>query len=107
MLDLDPAQLDEVLEILEPIVPGYPVLAFGSRVAGGARRFSDLDLVIMSDEPLAPATMRALREAFSESNLPIKADVLDWSALSDSFRDVIRQSPTHLVRDGDRAPLSS
>lgn len=106
MLDLDPSQLAEVVAILGRSIPGYRVLAFGSRVAGGARRFSDLDLVIMSDEPLAPETMLALREAFSESDLPIKVDVLDWSALSDSFRDVIQRSPTYPVREGDPAAQS-
>lgn len=34
---------------------------------------------------------RELREAFTESALPFKVDVVDWAETGESFRDVIRR----------------
>lgn len=107
MLDLDSKDLDEVCDILRRLVPGMRVLAFGSRVTGKARKFSDLDLVIMSEQRLMPEIMMALREAFSESDLPIKVDVLDWSALSESFQGVIGRTPTHTIQEAESVTPSS
>ena len=65
---------------------------FGSRAGGSPKKFSDLDLAIMTDAPLGPARMAELRYAFSESNLPIKVDIVDWSELSESFRALISET---------------
>lgn len=78
-----------VNEILRQIVPDRTVWAFGSRVNGKARGYSDLDLVILGDAALPTPTLYALQEAFQESELPIRVDVLDWHSLSPSFRQVI------------------
>ncbi len=89
MIDLSPTQLETVLRILADHVPGCEVRVFGSRVSGTAKKHSDLDLVIVGSRKLDFDTMRLLREAFAESDLPIRVDVLDWHALAPSFRDVI------------------
>ena len=49
-LDLDPRDLAAVRAILRRHVPEFAVRAFGSRVRGTARRTSDLDLAIMTDD---------------------------------------------------------
>ena len=33
--------------------------------------------------------LAALREAFAESELPIRVDLVDWHALSEAFRTII------------------
>ena len=81
-IDITPEERAIVLRILNEIVPDREVRAFGSRVTGKAKPFSDLDLAIMGDEPLSLETRAWLEEAFSESELPWKVDILDW-ALSD------------------------
>ena len=43
-LDVEPRHLDTVRTILRRHVPEYEVRAFGSRVHGRPRKFSDLDL---------------------------------------------------------------
>lgn len=78
-------------QILRQLVPSCEVWAFGSRVKGTAKPFSDLDLVIMSQQPLSLALMASLHEAFSESDLPWKVDVVDCSTTSPEFRAVIEQ----------------
>jgi uncharacterized protein len=89
VIDLDSADLETVRRILRRHVPEYEVRAFGSRVAGKARRLSDLDLAIMTDRPLSWERSAELREAFTESDLPMKVDVLDWSLTGDTFRRIV------------------
>ena len=72
---IHPRWLAMVREILQQHVPHREVRAFGSRVLGGNRPFSDLDIAICGDAPLDGATLVALRDALEESDLPINVDV--------------------------------
>jgi predicted nucleotidyltransferase len=98
MIDLDKTQLTLVKGILNTYVPQRRVAAFGSRVQGTARKFSDLDLVIMGDEPVAPDVLSDLRHAFAESDLSIHVDVLEWQRLSPSFRRAIEGTLVELAQ---------
>lgn len=88
-IDITPEERAIVLRILNEFVPSREVRAFGSRVTGKAKPFSDLDLAIMGDEPLRLETRARLEEAFSESDLPWKVDVLDWAQTDLDFRKII------------------
>jgi predicted nucleotidyltransferase len=89
-LELRPGELEIVREILRRHLPGREVWAFGSRVKGKARTFSDLDLAVLGDQPLALSTRADLAEDFSESDLPYKVDIVDWATTSERFREIIR-----------------
>jgi len=90
MIELDPAQLAEIRQLLAEHVPDCEVRAFGSRVTGAAKPYSDLDLALVGPGGLELRRMGALREAFEASTLPFRVDLLDWSAIAPSFRDVIQ-----------------
>ena len=90
-MDLSPQSVDIVKKILQEWVPGCEVRVFGSRVNGTAKKYSDLDLVIVGKEKIPTRKMNALREAFEDSDLPIRVDVLDWHAISADFRAVIEK----------------
>ena len=89
MIEVDPSHLAEICRILAGHVPNCEVRAFGSRVSGAAKPYSDLDLAIVGPERLELRSMGALREAFEASTLPFRVDLLDWNAISPSFREVI------------------
>ena len=91
MIDVSPAHLETILRIVSEHVPTCEVRAFGSRVTWTAKDYSDLDLAVVGSERLAPDVMRHLKEAFEESDLPYCVDLLDWHAISDSFRRVIEK----------------
>lgn len=91
MLDLIPEQLTEVRCILAQHMPNRTVRAFGSRTTGTAKPFSDLDLVIMGETPLDFRQLAALKDAFVESNLPFRVDVVDWATTSNEFRAIIER----------------
>jgi hypothetical protein len=50
-----------------------------------------LDLALVSRQPLPSETLWALRESFSESDLPFRVDVIDLSAVSREFKSVVEQ----------------
>ncbi|MDY6850375.1 MAG: nucleotidyltransferase domain-containing protein [Thermodesulfobacteriota bacterium] len=92
-LKVRPAEMEMVLKIFRTYVPRLDVWAFGSRVHGeNLKPFSDLDLAIMAENPLDPGRMAELKEAFTESALPFKVDVLDWSTTGERFRQVIKEN---------------
>ena len=88
-LDIREDHLLLVKNILKEQIPRRAVWAFGSRVKGAATKTSDLDLCIMGDDPLSFECLAHLRDAFSESNLPYKVDVIDWATLKPAFRAII------------------
>ena len=59
---------------------------------GASFRFPcDLDLAIVGVSPLDCGTLSQLKEAFEQSDLPMRVDVLDWHTITDSIRKVIEQ----------------
>ena len=92
MLDLEPRHLAEVRRILKLHVGGLEVWAFGSRVRGGAKPHSDLDLAVMTKAPLPMEITVDLENALAESDLPFKVDVLYWDETSDTFRRLIEEA---------------
>lgn len=100
-IDLDPTYAETVSGILSQVVPDCDVLAFGSRVKGTSRKYSDLDLVVKGTEPLGMSRFAKLSMAFEESNLPINVDVLDWHTIPESFRRNIDHKYV-VVQEGER-----
>ena len=86
---LSSKQLTEICTILSAHVPDLKVWAFGSRVTGKAREYSDLDLALITTEPLSLSLKADLAACFTESSLPFKVDLVDWACTSDNFRNII------------------
>ncbi len=100
VLALNQHDLGEVCRILAECVPEYSVCAFGSRVTGKAKPYSDLDLVVLADQPLTLACMASIKDAFDESDLPIRVDVVDWAATGAAFREIIEQNYVVIQQGG-------
>jgi predicted nucleotidyltransferase len=79
-----------VLDILAANLPkGSSAWVFGSRATGRARRYSDLDLAIDAGRRLTLDEFAMLGEAFSDSDLSYKVDLVDWHAIDERFRQAI------------------
>ena len=103
MLDVEPRWQALVDEILRQHAPRpCRVWAFGSRVRGRARRFSDLDLAFDAGRPLTLLDTAVLADAFDESDLPWRVDIVDLVTCSETFRREI-ESHAVLVFDGSSA----
>jgi type I restriction enzyme S subunit len=90
-IDIEPGQWAIVTAVLRAHVPDREVWAFGSRARRAAKPWSDLDLAVLGSAPLGLAQAAALADAFSESDLPWKVDLVDWATTSEAFRRVIEQ----------------
>lgn len=89
-IDLRPDHAKIVHEIIARYLPaGVSVRVFGSRAKWTAKPHSDLDLALKGKEPLPRSVLGDLAEAFSESDLPFRVDVVDWHSVSPSFQAVI------------------
>ena len=91
-VDLNPNYLATVERILAEHVPECEVRAFGSRATWTAKDYSDLDLAVVGEGPLHWRKLSRLKEAFEESSLPMRVDVLDWHSISESFHREIERS---------------
>ena len=74
---------------------------FGSRVTGRARRYSDLDLAIDAGRRLTLDEIAGLAEAFSDSDLPYKVDLVDWHDIDDRWRQAIAAERATLADTSD------
>ena len=91
LLDMRDDHLKIVQGILKKYVPAREVWAFGSRAKWLAKEYSDLDLCILGEAPLSFKTLGLMEEAFDESDLPYKVDVVDWATTSELFRRIIEK----------------
>ena len=90
-IQVQPRHLEIVRAILREIVPDCRVWVFGSRARGTARPYSDLDLAVSCAGPIALEVSAALADAFCESDLPWRVDLVDWAAAGGGFRRIIER----------------
>jgi len=88
-IDINSRDWKEVQHVLNTFASAYEVWAFGSRVTKSAKPYSDLDLVVITKNPMSFSEQAALVDSFEESALPFKVDVVDWAATNDSFKKII------------------
>ena len=98
-LEMTAEDFEIVRAILRCRIPDMRVVAYGSRVRGRARRFSDLDLAVVSERPVDGKTMALLADDFTRSNLPMRVDLAEWRDFSADFRRVIADDCV-AVQDG-------
>lgn len=90
-LHLPTGYLAIVQAILRRYLPQAEVWAYGSRVNGDHYDASDLDLVVRQPDELTrrQPDLDEVAAAFSDSDLPILVQILDWARLPAAFREEI------------------
>lgn len=90
---LDAATVTEIKNILFKFLDPQKdkVFIFGSRAIGNARKFSDVDIGVKSDKQINLLLLSDIKEAFEESNIPYTIDVVDFSNIAGTFREVSMQ----------------
>lgn len=79
------------LNFVDPLSKlGAQVWCFGSRARGDFHKFSDLDLMIENGVHL-DKEVAALREFLTNSNFPLKVELVQWSEFADSYRKSYEQ----------------
>ena len=90
-LIIEPRHLAIVEAILAKHVPDREVWAFGSRVGGRVKRYSDLDLVVIGEPSAGWRVLGEMADDFSDSDLPWRVDIVDWATTSPNFRAIIER----------------
>lgn len=89
MIAVSPLEFESIIVILNAHVPIGEARAFGSRYRCTHKDYSDLDLAIDIGEKMPMQQMYRLKDAFEESELPFRVDLLDYRSVSAEFRAVI------------------
>ncbi|HAT73038.1 MAG TPA: hypothetical protein DCS63_09510 [Elusimicrobia bacterium] len=92
MIDLKPIFLKKVKAILASNVPEFDVMVYGHRAEGAAKKYSYLDLAVMSDKPLPAARMEKLEAVFKAAAFPFRVEVICWAATGPGFRKEIKKT---------------
>lgn len=91
-LALSTKQLHLVRQLLKQNLPDHRAWAFGSRVSGHTRKYSDLDIAVSHPHALPFLKLCQLSIAFEESDLDICVDIVDWLQASPEFRQSVELS---------------
>lgn len=87
MLQIEDRHLKIVTDILSK--HPYQFYAYGSRVKGTAREFSDLDLCYYDD--IDHKIIFEIKEELEESNLPFVVELVKWSNMRPFFQKNIKK----------------
>lgn len=74
------------------VLPNAKIFAFGSRVRGGFKKYSDLDLGIESNDPISFSEKSKLDEIFEECDLVYSIDLVDMNSIKADFKDHIKKT---------------
>ncbi len=96
ILALTEEERQVVRSILARIIPGADYLAFGSRLGRSHHRYSDLDIAVKAPSKIPLAQLSALEEAFAESDLPFRVDIVDLHRVSPEFRRLVEANHMRL-----------
>ena len=79
------------LELLKRILKKYPYnfYAYGSRVTGKNRKYSDLDLCYKEEIPTK--IILDIKEELEESDIPFRVDLVYWDDMPEGFQKLIEK----------------
>ena len=99
-LDISQKDMDLIVKIIRVFADDCDVLAFGSRISGKAKSYSDLDLAFVrkNGEKLGFSRVGEIKFVFSASNIPFIVDVIDYNAASPEFKAIIDKQNISLWR---------
>jgi type I restriction enzyme S subunit len=108
-LHLPARYLAIVQDILRRYLPLAEVWAYGSRVKGDHHDASDLDLVARQPDDLTrpQPDLDEVAAAFSDSDLPILVQIVDWARIPAAFREEIEAGYAVLQAADDASAAST
>lgn len=90
MIDLEEKYIDFIKNTISSMIHNYKLYVFGSRAKNKARKYSDIDLAIDSQE-LTPQIKTKLEFTFENSTLPYEVDIINLNDIDNKFKDLIQK----------------
>ena len=89
MIDLEEKYIQFIKITLSSYLKEYELFIFGSRAKNKARKYSDVDIAIKSNEMTAEIKSKIEFE-FENSTFPYEVDIVDLNTISDNFKNLIK-----------------
>lgn len=90
MIDLEEKYIDFIKNTISSMIHNYKLYVFGSRAKNRAKKYSDIDLAIDSQE-LTPQIKTKLEFTFENSTLPYEVDIINLNDIDNKFKDLIQK----------------
>lgn len=97
-LDMKDKDYQYLLESFKKYIPSARVWAYGSRVKGTAKTYSDLDIVVFTGEN-QKKNIAELKEELEESSLPFRVDLFVWDEVPEEFRANIKREKLVMLEE--------
>ena len=92
MINFSLKEKEFIVKNILRLLPKGKIIAFGSRIQGTAKKYSDLDIAIFQEQKIPLRVLSNLSEFFSESELPYKIDLVDGTRIDEEFRELIKKN---------------
>jgi uncharacterized protein len=89
VINLTDSQKRLVKQICHEYLPESKIMVFGSRARGEGKTYSDLDLAVSGNKELSLESKALLIDAFQNSDLPFRVEIVDLAEVEDSFKKII------------------
>ncbi|HLD74020.1 MAG TPA: nucleotidyltransferase domain-containing protein [Bdellovibrionota bacterium] len=89
-------QLKKIVNIIHTHLPNVHIFAFGSRITGTPRKYSDFDIALDNGHPIDLSKLTKIKNTLSETDLPITVDLVDYSSVSSEFKTIIDKQKLEL-----------
>lgn len=89
MFGLKNHELAIITEILRKYFPSLEIWIFGSRSTSNHKPYSDIDIALIGNNKFEISNLPLALEAFSESDLPIKVDIVVYNEAPPGLKKAI------------------
>ncbi len=90
-------QLEKIVKSIHLHLREARIFAFGSRVSGKPRKYSDLDIALDAHCSIDLSQLTKIKNSLSETNIPIVIDIVDYHSISNDFKAIIDQQKIELT----------
>lgn len=80
-----------LIDVIHSQIPGCQIWLFGSRARKTNKSGADVDLAIDAGRVLAMREIFRIKDAISESNIPVFVDIVDIRNVDDDFLNYIKK----------------
>ena len=82
---------NKLLEIIHKHLPNCQVYLFGSRARATHQEGADIDIALDAGEKIDFRILFKINDEIEETTIPVFVDVIDLHAVSDTFKNEIKQ----------------
>lgn len=90
-------EISKILKCIHLHMPYVKIFAFGSRVQGNSRKYSDFDMALDAGHPIDLSQLAKIKHCLSESDIPIRVDLIDYRSVSKDFKTLIDKQKIELA----------